>query len=127
MRVLIVDDSPVCRAQARHAVEAARGRLGVDDEEVDIVEADGGVDALRDLVSGDIDLLVVDLHMPIVNGLELLSFWARRVVDGARAVVVSTDVSAVDRARARALGSVAFCEKPVSAAALVAALASLSD
>jgi CheY-like chemotaxis protein len=132
MRVLIVDDSLVCRAQARHAVEAAgpslgRGRSGATADELAIAEAASGADALREMVTAPVDLLVVDLHLPVVNGLELLSFWGKRTVEGNRAVVVSTDVSAVDRERARSFGSVAFCDKPVTPESLLAALASLSD
>lgn len=127
MRVLIVDDSPACRAQARHAVEVAQASISRVPGDVEVAEADGGVQALRELASTPVDLLVVDLNMPMVNGLELLSFWGRRATSGSRAVVVSTDVSPVDRERARAFGAVAFCDKPVSPEALVAALASIPD
>jgi two-component system chemotaxis response regulator CheY len=127
MRVLIVDDSPACRAQARHAVEAAQATIARVPGDVDVTEATGGVEALRELASAPVDLLVVDLNMPLINGLELLSFWGSRAERGSRAVVVSTDVSPVDRARACAFGAVAFCDKPVSPEALVAALASIPD
>jgi CheY-like chemotaxis protein len=126
MRVLIVDDSPACRAQARHALEVVCPQLveRTADEAVDVAEAHTGVDALRALASTPVDLLLVDLNLPVVHGLELIAFWRRRAAGG-RAVVVSTEPSTLDRERARALGSVAFCDKPVSPEALSAALASL--
>jgi two-component system chemotaxis response regulator CheY len=121
MRVLIVDDSATARAQARFAVEEA----GLGGRALVVAEADDGVDALRQLAGDDVDLLVVDLHMPTLSGLELLAFWRQRARADARAVVVSTDVSPHDRAKAAAHGRVAFCEKPVSPEALRAALAAL--
>jgi CheY-like chemotaxis protein len=122
MRVLIVDDSPTARAQARFALEEAQHTLA---DDLDVTEADGGVDALRQLATADVDLLLVDLHMPEINGLELLAFWKTRAVAGARAVVMSTAVSVADREKAQAHGAVAFCEKPVSSEALVTALSTL--
>jgi two-component system chemotaxis response regulator CheY len=122
MRVLIVDDSAAARAQARYAVEEA----GLGDGPLVVTEALDGVDALRHLAATDVDLLVVDLHMPHLHGLELLSFWRQRAQQGSRAVVVSTDVSPADRQKARGHGAVAFCDKPISPEGLRAALASLS-
>ncbi len=125
MRALIVDDSPTARAQARVALEEASSALGLD---VDVDEAAGGVEALRVLTSADIDLLIVDLHMPDVHGLEVLSFWRGRVKGRAAgavcAIVVSTEVSARDREKALEHGAVSFCDKPLSGGALTGALSS---
>lgn len=129
MRALIVDDSPTARAQARVALEEASDALGLD---VDVDEAAGGVEALRVLTSADVDLLIVDLHMPDVHGLEVLSFWrgrvkARTLESAVCAVVVSTEVSARDREKALEHGAVSFCDKPLSGDALAGALSSLSS
>ncbi len=120
MRALIVDDSPTARAQARVALDEAASALGLF---LDVDEADGGVEALRILATTDIEVLIVDLHMPDVHGLEVLSFWRRRHPSGTRlAVVVSTQVSDRDRAKALEHGAVSFVDKPVSAAGISAAL-----
>lgn len=120
MRALIVDDSPTARAQARLALDDAAVALGL---QVDVEEAEGGVEALRILATSDVDVLIVDLHMPDVHGLEVLSFWKRRPLDGARmAVVVSTQVSERDRSKALEHGAVAFVDKPVSVGAITSAL-----
>lgn len=125
MRALIVDDSPTARAQARVALEEASTTLGLD---IDVDEASGGVEALRVLTSEDVDVLIVDLHMPDVHGLEVLSFWRGRVkgrdADAVCAVVVSTEVSARDREKALEHGAVSFCDKPLSGGALAGALSS---
>ena len=126
MRALIVDDSPTARAQARVALEEATLQLGI---VLDVDEAGGGVEALRVLACEDVAVLIVDLHMPDVHGLEVLAFWRGRVRNDLAhcAVVVSTEVSSRDREKALERGAVGFVDKPVSAAALVAALGSLSS
>jgi CheY-like chemotaxis protein len=124
MRVLIVDDSPTARAQARQAVEAISARLLADPSgTVDVDEANDGTDALRVLSSSLVDLLIVDLHMPMLSGLDVLSFWRKRAPPGSRAVLVTTGASAVDRQRAKAMGNVGFAEKPLSDEGLLEALA----
>jgi CheY-like chemotaxis protein len=125
MRALIVDDSAAARAQARVALDEAASGLGHD---FDIDEASGGVEALRVLTSADVDLLLVDLHMPGVHGLEVLSFWARRGGhQHRRAVVISTQVSPRDRDKALEHGPVSFIEKPVTIEALSAVVAAVVD
>lgn len=65
LRVVIADDSPVARALARHALEA-EGRMVV------VAEAFDGVDALRQVASAQPDVLVLDLEMPRLDGLEVI-------------------------------------------------------
>jgi CheY-like chemotaxis protein len=124
MLALIVDDSPTARAQARIALDDAASALGL---VLDVEEANGGVEALRILATSEVDVLLVDLHMPDVHGLDVLSFWHRRRPPGARlAVVVSTQVSDRDRGKALENGAVSFIDKPVSVAAITSALSSLA-
>ena len=121
MRCLIVDDSPTARAQARAALEDAEAKVGID---FAIEEAGSGVEALRALASNVVDVLIVDLHMPDMTGLEVLAFWRQRG-NGTRAVVVSTDVSARDREKALESGAFRFLEKPITVDVLVEALGGL--
>src|SRR6185437_4841404 len=107
LRILIVDDSPTARAQARAALEDAESKLGA----FMIDEAGSGVEALRALASDAVDVLFVDLHMPDMTGLEVLAFWKARGT-GKRAIVVSTDVSSRDREKALEQGAWRFLEKP---------------
>lgn len=125
MRALIVDDSPTARAQARSALDDALEQLAL---ACDVDEAGSGVEALRVLASENVDVLVVDLHMPDMTGLEVLKFWRQRAAasgPSARAVVVSTDVSSRDREKALEVGAHRFLEKPVTADALAEALRGL--
>ena len=65
-RVLIVDDSPLLRATARRAVLQA----GVADE--NIREAHDGQQALEALASGPVDVVLLDVNMPVMDGGETL-------------------------------------------------------
>lgn len=115
MRALIVDDSNAARETARVALEDAMETLGLDFP-VDV--AHGGVEALKILAQTTITLLIVDLHMPDIHGLEVLSFWKKRGGEGL-AVIATTRLSDLDRDHAIAVGARAYLEKPVAAEALV--------
>jgi two-component system, chemotaxis family, chemotaxis protein CheY len=65
-RVLIVDDSGVGRKLVRRCLEFS-GLVGSD-----ILEAENGQGALALLEAGGVDLLITDLNMPVMDGLELL-------------------------------------------------------
>lgn len=64
MRVLVVDDDPNQRVLVRLTFETR----GIDD----IVEAGNGLDALAAAEGGGIDLIVLDLAMPVMSGIEVL-------------------------------------------------------
>ena len=66
---LIVDDSSAVRAFVRASLEDA-GFARVE-------EAETGFEALRLLASNTFDVVIVDVNMPDINGLELLAFMRR--------------------------------------------------
>ena len=114
----MVDDSSAARAYVRAAIESNL------DAEVD--EATGGFEALRILPRARYDLVIVDVNMPNINGLELISFM--RSSDLHREtplLVISTEASERDRDRARELGANGYLEKPFSSDQLLAAVAAL--
>jgi len=126
MRVLIVDDSHTSRAMAIavvHQVSAAMDARGDAEGGLHVATAESGVAALQVLAEQPIDLLLVDMHLPDLTGLDVLRFWsARKKTEGAMALVVSSLVSDVDRARAEAAGASGFLTKPLSERALLSAL-----
>jgi DNA-binding NtrC family response regulator len=63
-RVLLVDDNPMLRRVMRRALEQAG---------VEVVEASNGQDALALAQQGHFGLVVTDVEMPVMDGLELLS------------------------------------------------------
>ena len=63
-RILIVEDSPTMRQLLVFALRRLRG--------VDIVEAQDGMDGLRKLSSDRFDLALIDINMPVMDGLKLI-------------------------------------------------------
>jgi DNA-binding NtrC family response regulator len=114
--VLIVDDDPVQRRLAEAAI--AKGGYHP-------VCAEGGEAALEVLegaAGGDISALVLDVMMPGMDGLELLSRLRQRGVD--LPVIVQTGQGSIDIAvRAMRAGAFDFVVKPVAPERLAAAVA----
>ena len=93
-------------------------------EEVEVQEATSGFDALRLLPRGSYGLVITDINMPDINGLELLRFVRQGPQHRDTAVlVISTMSSDRDRERALALGADVFLPKPFSPEALRDAVA----
>lgn len=80
---------------------------------VKIVEAESGFEALRLLPRDEFDLVVTDINMPDINGLELVSF-IRNNEKYAKIplVIVSTEGSERDRDKGLGLGADAYLVKP---------------
>ena len=109
IRILIVEDSHSMRSFVRTALETALQPKGT----FEILEATSGFDALRLLPRGPWDLVISDINMPDLNGLELLSFVRRSDVHRATPVVlISTQSSDKDRQRGLTLGANAYLVKP---------------
>jgi len=114
IRTLIVEDDPVASAAHAEYVGRVRGF------EV-VAEAPTGADALRVLARGGVDLVLLDVHLPDTNGLEVL----RRM----RAAGNPTDVIMVTQARdlavvraAIAFGATQYLVKPFTSGAVRAKL-----
>jgi two-component system chemotaxis response regulator CheY len=105
-RILIVEDSPTMRALLNSALEGL-------EVPVKITEASSGFEALRCLPREPFDLIVTDINMPDINGLELVSFAKSN--DAYRSiplVIVSTEGSERDREKGLELGADAYLVKP---------------
>ncbi len=105
-RILIVEDSPTMRALLNSALEDL-------EVPVKITEASSGFEALRCLPREPFDLIVTDINMPDINGLELVSFAKSN--DAYRSIpliIVSTERTERDRERGLELGADAYLAKP---------------
>jgi DNA-binding NtrC family response regulator len=69
VKMLVADESRVTRLLFRQAAQRAA-------PPIELVEASNGLECMRYLDHGEIDLAFVDVHMPHVSGLETL--WAKR-------------------------------------------------
>ena len=105
IQVLLVEDS---RAMRNYVASILEGQGSFEVEQVA-----NGFDALRALPRTAYGLIVTDVNMPDVNGIELSRFVRRtpRHVD-TPLIVISTDGSEVDRERALGAGANAFLAKP---------------
>ncbi len=119
-RVLVVDDSAAMRTFVASQLEELS-----DDPNLEIVEAASGFEALRTLPQGPWTLILTDINMPDINGLELVSFIKGHDLYRAIPVVVfSTERTESDRSRARALGAEGYLVKPFTGDQLLEAVAS---
>ena len=108
-RILVVEDSLSMRAFVRSTLES---RLS-DAEDVEVVEAASGFDALRLLPRGPYDLVITDINMPDINGLELVQFMRKSELHRRTPIVlISTQSSERDRQRGLSLGADAYLAKP---------------
>lgn len=108
--VLVVDDSGPARLLIRQALEAWARRSG---QRVEVVEAENGFEALRELPRTPFDLVLTDVNMPTLSGLELIRMIrARPEQKGLPVVAVSTERDAEDAERASRAGADAYLGKP---------------
>jgi two-component system, chemotaxis family, chemotaxis protein CheY len=114
-RILVVEDSAATRSFVRSALEDS-GHLGP----FDIVEATSGFAALRLLPRGPYDLVITDINMPDINGLELVQFIRKSDRHRSTAlIIISTQSSEKDRARGLSLGADDYLPKPLDPEALL--------
>lgn len=115
-RILVVEDSASMRSFVRNALESdSRRLLGVD-----VVEAPSGFEALRLLPRGPYDLVITDINMPDINGLELISFIRKSESHKDTPVlIISTQSAERDRARGLSLGANGYLIKPFTQEALL--------
>jgi two-component system chemotaxis response regulator CheY len=113
LKVLVVDDSPVTRRMLARALSLT----GLPIESVH--EAGDGVAALAQMREHWIDLVLSDLHMPEMSGLDMVREMAR---DGLTAqipvVIVSSNRSKHHADELAKLGARAYVHKPVQPEAL---------
>ena len=86
---------------------------------VKITEVASGFEALRHLPREQFDLIVTDINMPDINGLELVSFVKNNAAyRDIPLVIVSTEGSERDRDKGLGLGADAYLVKPFEPGAL---------
>ena len=107
-QILIVEDSPTMRQLLVFALRRLKN--------VDIVEAQDGMDGLRKVSSDHFDLALIDINMPVMDGLKLISLMrGEETLKDIPIVVITTEGAAEDRERALKLGANEYLTKPIQA------------
>jgi two-component system, chemotaxis family, chemotaxis protein CheY len=110
--ILVVDDASLVRLYYRTTLEAAGFQ---------VVEAMNGLEALEKLLPAPVDLLIVDVNMPQMDGLTFLQALRKQEHAFARipALVTSTESADTDFEASRVAGANFYLVKPISQAKLV--------
>jgi CheY-like chemotaxis protein len=118
-RILVVDDDPmVCIA-----IEVCLRRQGME-----VTIADGGEAGMRELASGEFDVMLVDIFMPHMRGFESVRIFHERALDIPLVAMsgyafANADTSSPDFLRMTLeLGATHCLRKPFTPAALLAAV-----
>jgi CheY-like chemotaxis protein len=114
-RVLVVDDNRMNVAVVRRLLERAG---------LQVTAASSGPEALKILTSTSVDIVLLDLYMPEMNGDEV----ARRIhgelgLQRLPVIALSASVTLEERERCAAAGMVEFVSKPIDPLELLSAMA----
>lgn len=104
-KILIAEDSPTMRSLLVSTIESLEG--------YQIIEATSGFEALRLLPREEVNLIITDINMPDINGLELISYVRNN--PNYRSIplfIISTESSEKDLERGIALGADEYLVKP---------------
>jgi two-component system sensor histidine kinase RpfC len=115
LRVLVADDNALNRSIVSKMLESAGFHT---------VYAHDGEQALAVLSSGDVDVALLDVNMPIMNGVETAELYNMSVLNGRRISLIglTADGSPETGARCRKAGMAVCLVKPVRTAELIDAL-----
>jgi DNA-binding response OmpR family regulator len=107
-KMLVVDDDQLIGW-------ALEKELPGEDLSVKVVET--GQDALLEIGKNNYHLVLLDIHLPDINGLEILGEIRKKTPDS-RIIITSADVSECNKEKAFSGGAIQFLEKPFSILAL---------
>ena len=107
IRALIVDDSSVMRK----IVERSLRQAGLDLSSV--IEAGNGAEALGALDTNSVDLILCDINMPVMDGLEFVrQIHGMEKLRGVPVVMITTEGSESNVIQALSLGAKGYIRKP---------------
>ncbi len=103
VKILVIDDEKVIRKSFRYFLE---------DYDHEVIEAKDGGEGLRLFEKEKVDLILVDLRMPVIDGLEVLEIVSKKSPDMPIIVVSGTGVIA-DAVEALRIGAWDYLFKPI--------------
>lgn len=105
--ILVVDDSAIIRTAIKKTLNIAGIDLG------EIYEASNGQEALDAIERSWIDLILLDINMPVMNGVEMVDKMAEKgVISSVPVVIISTERSETRMEQLKAKGVSAYLNKP---------------
>jgi two-component system chemotaxis response regulator CheY len=112
LRILVIDDSSLVRLYYRATLEQAGYA---------VEQAINGLEAIEKVLAAPFDLVIVDVNMPMMDGLTFLRRLRNKpgAVASLPALMISTEAGLQDLADARAAGANFYLVKPVSEADLL--------
>ena len=109
--LLIVDDSPTIRRMVKVALAPLA---------MDVIEAASGLEAIEQLAVAPVELMVLDLNMPDMHGLEVLGFVrANQKFHHLPVIVLTTRQDDNSRAAAIKAGATRYLTKPFTPPSLL--------
>jgi two-component system chemotaxis response regulator CheY len=109
LNVLIVDDSPIVRSVVEKTLRVADLPLGT------VLKAANGQEALDGLADSWMDLIFADIHMPVMDGMQLVeALQADQVLRTIPVVIVSTEGSTTRMEELINKGVKAYLRKPIT-------------
>jgi two-component system, chemotaxis family, chemotaxis protein CheY len=110
--ILVIDDASLVRLYYRATLQAAGFR---------VQEALNGIEALERLMVTPVDMLIVDVNMPQMDGLTFLGLLRQKdpPISSIPALITSTESGAKDFEAARAAGANYYLVKPIEPDRLV--------
>ena len=104
-KVLVIDDSSTIRSLITHSLEELN--------DYEMVEAKNGFEALKALPRMHFDLIITDINMPEINGLEIVKFVRNHPeYQTIPLIIVSTENGEEDVRKALSLGANEYITKP---------------
>ncbi len=103
MKVIIADDSPMIRKRIRAIIYE-------NSEKADVSEADNGLDALHMIWHDAPDLVILDIRMPLLSGIDVLTRIQEIGVHPEVCILTSYDFPQY-REKCHALGAAYFLDK----------------
>jgi two-component system, chemotaxis family, chemotaxis protein CheY len=107
LRTLIVDDSPVMRKIVLRALRQAGFAIG------EVLEAGNGFEALDVLRRQTVDLVLSDMNMPVMDGLEFMrQLGSVEKARGVPVLMITTESSESHVMEAISCGAAGYIRKP---------------
>src|SRR4026208_228458 len=104
-KILIVDDSPTIRKMVRASLQAVQSS--------EFIEASTGLEAIEQLALSGVQLIVLDLNMPDMHGIDVLKFVRRSPhYNSLPIIVLTTRGDEMSRQAAKEAGATTYMTKP---------------